>query len=174
MNRETIKTIVEVVTLIIALLGVPGYFYNQYSQLNRDRIERSLEYVRNFESGEVLDSRLKLIQTWSVPDHLIMLVTSPSNNALEKIVSDLVFSSYELNDHILRVANFFDTASKCMASETCDAETIQKFLAENAAEFCNLYGPYIKNLQNTGLISDTGNSMSELAGYSNSPHICIL
>lgn len=172
MNRDKIKLTIEGLTFLVALFGVPGYFYSQHIQNQNEQKGRALEYVTQFQQGQILDSRLRLIQKWAQPKMLVILNHSPSNPVLEKLVSDMVLASPDLENDILRITNFFDTANKCVIAEICDSETTLKFLADHAADFCNLYGPYIIRLQDIRLIYETGNGMSQLAMHAAPPHRC--
>ncbi len=164
MNSKGYKFYFEVVAIIVAVFGVPSYFYSQYIDRQNSRIERSFGFYNDLRSDSSFATRLALLKELSDPKTQIFLKGGPSRKALEKYFRQVKSSQPDFLENILAVTQLFDSAQTCVSVGLCDSHTMQTLLGEEAVVFQNLFGSFIASVARRNSLLETGCGLALMSG----------
>jgi hypothetical protein len=108
-----------------------------------ERITRTLEYIRMFESEQYFAVRRSIEQFWDKHTETIRGATAKGEAELSKTVLDLIGADTQLKYNTLDILRFYEYFSACVCARTCDAATANAFLGKSAYDFMGLNYPFI-------------------------------
>lgn len=115
----------------------------------RDRAERTLQYVERYGDGEYAKSALMLDEAIDIHyAELQKLLTNPELTAaeLEQQYHGFIlqlFKDAELRTAINQLLRFHEELVQCVVNELCDEEIASSFFANSTGELLRTYYPYI-------------------------------
>lgn len=172
MHDARYKKYVDIVGVTIAAIGVPLFFLQQFWEVERERINRSLAYVDSYRSGEILENRLRLIEIWSEYPVELIRAASPSREIIDKLVLDLSVTHDDFARSILILTDFFDSVSECLRVHECHEDGLSDLMSDHAYIFCNLYGGYIRFTRSSNGLDGFGGGLTSLARLGNKDSEC--
>ena len=163
-DQPKYKKYVDIITLVIAVVGVPGYFYNQYVTSRHAQSERSLEFVTAVQTMPLLSDKITIMRSFSDLQSRAFLAGGPSNAALTQFVEAKVGEDEEFGNAVVKLVNHFDNAGACMSSGICNERILRDLLQSEAANVHRLLGPYINLLAERYFLTNIGCGLIAVAG----------
>lgn len=106
----------------------------------------SISYIHRFADGEILESRMELLEFWNQRSDLAQLAVRGAISA-EGLGYALLT---ELNNapntlmRLKRIGYFFDELYYCLGSELCNGEIVQQFFCPQAIGFEQTYFRFLR------------------------------
>lgn len=137
------KRISDVVVSWMGIIGalVGGYIgFQEYKyKQHQDRVAQTLSYVKEYNSGEVLEARRKVSVAWSRFD---LSQKDFANEDYRISVEYKISTTNRLQLWLL--ADFHGIVWKCVTEGLCDKKTALAFFGEEARRLYNLHFHYIE------------------------------
>jgi hypothetical protein len=115
----------------------------------RDRAERTLQYVERYSSGEYASSAMMMDEALDLQfGELQAVLTNPNltPEETEKQYTEFIlglFSDPELRRAMNRLLRFHEELVQCVINELCDREITLSFFNNSTVELLRTYYPYI-------------------------------
>lgn len=164
MTTARYKKIVDIVGVTIAAIGVPLFFVGQFQEVQRERVNRTLNYVEEYNRGDIFEVRKEILEAWStLPISVGQLSDLEANPVIwDKLVDDLAVTNPEFRSAVIELVSYFDTVGFCVSVHECDADTARQLIASPATAFCNLYGSLVDDIRSEASLSTFGGGLVEL------------
>ncbi len=174
MTTARYKKIVDIVGVTIAVIGVPLFFVGEYQEVQRERINRTLDYVEEYNRGDIFEVRKGLLEAWSsLPIPVGELSDLEADPVIwGKLVDDLAVTNPEFRSAVIELVSYFDTVGFCISVNECDAHTAQQLIASPATAFCNLYGSLVVDIRSESSLSTFGGGLVELVALNEQSQDC--
>lgn len=141
----------ELILKVILITASLSAVYQYFDVKQENRVKKTMEFLDNFSSGQLLNTRLKLNEYWSdYEDEFERLNRGAIENEkeraliIEKIVLPIVSKNYEHRESVDLLVNFFANLKTCIDNGICDERVSQNFFGEYATSLFNFYQPWIK------------------------------
>lgn len=133
----------------IGLAGAGAFALYQFVDFKTERrIERTTEYIREFERGEIADARSEINS--ELRPYTMQFIELDRNGGVSPedktaLVAALIEESGEgVAQSFDRVVDFYEGLELCVAERLCEAKTAKGYFSEGRAqEFWENYAPYI-------------------------------
>lgn len=144
------RSFLEVLASLAIIGGVGIYFFLDYRESERAKVERSLQFATLLQSNEARAASFDLFEPWRNYDLAALNSVGAGNAVIEKFIRDVVKGTDGLEEKIYETTSFYDTLDLCIESGACDGETAQGLLGEGAHDFYCLYRPIIVEMRQGG------------------------
>lgn len=141
------KNLLEILASLSIIGGVGIYFFLDYRETERARIERSLDFATLLQSNEARAASFDLFEPWRSYDLSTLNAVGPGRAVIEKFIRDVVTATDGLEEKIYETTSFYDTLNLCIENGACDEATAQGLLGEGAFDFYCLYRPIIEEMR---------------------------
>lgn len=150
---------------IVAILGLFGFIWQQYDAAEGRRIDRTFDFVKQFQSKETTEARYELASVW---DRYAVMIGKAvdqglSANDKDKLVRAIVANSPSLLVAIYRTNDFFEALQLCVSSGGCEGEIVRTFFGDYVVRFFCLYDVILKDRRTALRIPEYGEGISKLA-----------
>jgi hypothetical protein len=137
----------QILANAVVLVALPFTVLTYCHQIDTEKVSRSLDYVKEFNTGTILDARNVLFTIWQRGDQ--------ANAELPADVLAEMFDRLaerqgerpgptEARQAVSDIANFFDMVDACRAAGPCDDESLQTNLGQYAHDFWCIYQSSLK------------------------------
>lgn len=148
-------------SVVAGILFVALEFVNQkYEQRQRN----SLDFLQNFYSSEVTESRYRLQTYWFDKPLDSISGLSGSAGVIDTLAASQIFPSGSSPNtpDLIRVVEQLDIIGNCISTEVCDKKTVTDQLGVFAKSFLCMYRAPLETLRDDYLLSDLGRGASVL------------
>lgn len=160
-------TLTTIMANVIVIAGLP-IAYLTYVEANRaQRVQRALEYVTNFNNGDMLAARNLIYRSWRnvvLPGDDVALPRAVVDGLVERVIA----ASYgddagtDMGTALVNVVTYLDGAYLCANSEVCDEETLRVQIGPYAKTFYCLYQGFIHTRRASLRLPNFGTGVEEL------------
>lgn len=151
---DTARNWFDLILKIILIVGGILAAWQYFSVQQENRIKQTMEQLKTFNSDPLLESHLKLQQTWdqyiSVFQKLNLQQVADNEMKIKiqtKIVIEVITKN-KLQREIELIINFYENLQICVHHNICDATVSHAFFDEYAKSFYKLHKPWIKARRN--------------------------
>lgn len=166
---------VNLVALMVAIIGL-YVTYREYQQHQKDlKIERSLEYLKNFTSSTWLDRRGIIDTAFDglrpKLEELSRSKKTPNQIELEwrGAVITTITSDLNLRQAVDSLIEFYDGLLTCLELQLCDKMTLDSFFTTPAKIFVRQMYPYLYHIRREWGDDSLGTKLEEYARASVAP-----
>lgn len=138
--------------LVNAVITFSAIFavYQYLDHIQSSRIDRTLEFIRDFQSGPTYDAQRRISDVlWKYSDEIDTLNRTPISatdaDEMKKSVSTFLAVDADggLKLELNEIVSFFSTLGVCLRQDICDLEVARSFFSEYLEDFWANFGPYI-------------------------------
>lgn len=152
----------NLIVVATVILAVATYQQQQATTAQ----QASLGYVERFNSGEVLDARNVIYESWLPYD--LSGVEAVSPDVVKELLHRMLSGADQEAGTRMRIAmativTFFDGVQACLAEAVCGAGVLTSQLGEYAVDFHCLYGGVIKEEATTRRLVTFGEGLEAFA-----------
>lgn len=146
---QTAVSWLELILKVILITASLSAVYQYFDVKQENRVKKAMEFVNNFNNGQLQNAQLKLSEYWSdYEDGFEQLQGSIENEKeraliIETIVLPVVSKNYEHRANVDLLVNFFENLQTCIENRICDKDVSQSFFGKYAFSFFDLYQPLI-------------------------------
>ncbi|MDH5516930.1 MAG: hypothetical protein OEY36_03795 [Gammaproteobacteria bacterium] len=112
-----------------------------------ERVQRSLESVKNYRSGDIANAKLSLnLLLQKNQNQLIKFLGEQNSDVLKKRYADYILSltdNTEVQRHLEIAFSFFEEIAVCIERDLCQHDVVISFFLNDARLLFNAYWPYI-------------------------------
>jgi hypothetical protein len=148
-SGQPLLTLTTILANIVVIAGLP-IAYLTYVEANRaERVQRSLELVTNFNTGDMLAARNLIYRSWRnvvLPADDVALPREVVNGLVERVIaaSQGDDAGLDVGTALVNVVTYLDGAHICADREVCDRETLRLQIGPYASTFHCLYQGFIQ------------------------------
>ncbi|WP_156945730.1 hypothetical protein [Roseicyclus elongatus] len=150
-----------IVTLIIAVLS-----YRE--QVNQAKREAAFQFVAAFNDGALLDAQRRFGAEMARVDIRGLRDVTVPRETMATIIDQMVDTSSSpntLQQDIISIIGYFDSAQVCIDSDTCDGAIILGNLTEIGGRYACLLLPYSDLISRDSLFDGLGDGLRRLIDY---------
>lgn len=137
---------VSVVTILAIFCGGIFGLVEYLDYKNNEKIKNSLNLVNRFQSGEILNERLKADSIWQdVYQELITIFKADASPEAYEGFVIAVISKKKMEKSINSMMGIYEETVICVESGLCDQDTIDHYFSKSGRTFFNKYYPYVCN-----------------------------
>jgi len=147
---KTAANWLEFMLKVLVITGSIGGIYQYFDVKQENRVKKTMEFLDNFNSGNLQSAQLNLSEFWEgyhAKIRQLNQATVENEEArtliLERIVLPVISHNKQQKDIDLMVG-FFENLQVCIVGRICEEHTTKIFFGSYAASFFNLYEPWIK------------------------------
>ncbi len=172
MSTASYKKFVDIIGVTIAAIGVPLFFFGQFQEVKRERINRTLDYVEEYSRGEIYQVRRDIFEIWSSFPVGYLSDLKANNAVWNKLVSDIAATNPSFTEAVIDLVAFFDTVGNCVSVGECHAATATDLISNQAVIFCDLYGPLVASISSQSALSSFGDGLQVLVDLTQTETAC--
>lgn len=164
-----LPSLIETLSFIVIILGVPAFFIEQYQARQHAAKEATLEYVNRFHRAELTESRFLLLKPWLDQNIQKLVEAGASRETINDIVQAEIDTSADngpnkdLRVAVFRMVDFYDSLLVCLENEICSEDLVRSYFGDYAVRFDCLYGGYIKKVKSEQAVDRFGEKLAQFA-----------
>lgn len=156
-----IDRLIKVGTFLIALVGVPLFFYKEFLSDSRRKMDFTQGMIARFYDGDVYEARMRMLSKWNAPEIKKLMQESPSEVVVQKLVQDWMSVDEQFMKDLISVTYFYDSIGACVRTNQCSKEVVSSVLSDEVANFQEVYSRAISQTGKALFLEDFGSGLSE-------------
>lgn len=169
---KKLKSSLEIIGHFVVIIGIIFAFFEYSSHQSELRLQKSVEYMKDFYREDVTDAKLRLQSYWIDKPIKSINQLPGSAGVIDQLARNFIFPDQKkpnVND-LLRVIEQIDIISTCANTGICEERIIIEQLGGFITNFHKFYQEPICKLKTDFLMEDLGDQSFALVH--GSPLVC--
>lgn len=171
MSWSRIRELVETASWIAIIIGAFVAVQQIKELVRTERVSTALYYLAQFNEGQILDSRQRLLEIWLPYFSEIREINEdgdlPSRQRrrfVRILFENALDQGRNLRVDVINIANFLDQISLCVEMKTCDEEISRRYFSEYAYSFACLFDEQLEIARTSLNHSELGAGLDYFVG----------
>jgi hypothetical protein len=142
-NESKLGRLLSYLVAVTTIIGIPAGLYGYFAGQHKDRVEKTFEFYKVFQSEPVQRDWSLLIGKWNekAPEAKAIGLKGDAKADLDLIES--LMSDQQSSAAFERLLAFFDAAAACVENSLCDQNAAHALLKDPAKQLASAYGPHV-------------------------------
>lgn len=169
LRRFAIRKIsLETLSHIVVVLGVPLFFYQQYQETLRNKVEQSVQYYHQFQDESFSEKKYILLEPWLRMNTQHIVTQGITQSAIDKMVRDVALSNPKVIRAIIEMSSFYESLNQCVSTDLCDKKVASALFSVEANKIRCIYRPVIEDIGKKLNRESFANGLYKIANAHNS------
>lgn len=158
------KDWLEAISYFCVVLGITFAVYQYLKLVQTNKEQTAVSYILEFQSDELVKSRLKLQRDWFAYPISEISGKPGSSGVIDDLALSFTFPKGEAptTDDLIKVVDFLDLIGACVEAQVCYRGIVERHLGNYVKNLNCLYQAPLKNLRKTHNLAHLGIAMQEI------------
>lgn len=132
------------IKIIFAIVAAMYVVFEYRMNVWDDKISRTLDYIKQYNSGEILEASVSLNSFWISDEATNFFTNVTPENYTREIIMLIIEKQWY--DEIYKLHNFYSDLSMCANNSICDVDTACEFFFDDIQSFRETYRVFLEDV----------------------------